>query len=97
MMPKFENNHLNNSFNEVLPRQFQINSYSQAQRKVEDLHDDLQKVVKIAQGYREDFLSLQTFIKEHFKSADLLFKNSGSLIDGLCPGGKNEKMVNVLK
>ena len=36
-------------------------------------------MAKIAKGYREDFLTLQAFIKEHFKSADLLFKNSGFL------------------
>ena len=50
-------------------------------------------MVKIAKQYREDFLTLQSFIKNHFKSADLLFKNSDYLTDS----SKEERMVNVLQ
>ena len=97
LMPSFGQDQIKNSFNESLPRQFQINSYSQAQNKIDELYGDLQKVVKIARGYREDFISLQTFIKHHFKSADLLFKNSGFLTDSANNQGSEGRMFKVLE
>ena len=57
----------------------------------------MQKVAKIAKGYKEDFLSLQTFIKNHFKSADILFKNSGFLEDSVNARGKEDRMVKILE
>lgn len=59
MMPSIgSQDQINTRFNETLPPQYQVHSLVGAQNKIEDLYDDLQKVVKIARGYREDFLAL---------------------------------------